>query len=60
MTPWAYACYAVLVAGCLFWVFLLVKRRERNKWRMRQIEEDAQTGGRAEPDEIPLLYQRQP
>ena len=41
MTPWAYACYAVLVAGCLFWVFLLVKRRERNKWRMRQIEEDA-------------------
>ena len=40
-TPWAYACYAVLVAGSLFCGLIAVKRRERNKWRMRQIEEDA-------------------
>ena len=41
LTPWAYACYAVLVAGSLFCGLIAVKRRERNKWRMRQIEEDA-------------------
>lgn len=41
MTPWAYACYALLVVGALFVAFLAVQRRERNRYRIRQIEQDA-------------------
>ena len=40
-TPWAYACYAVLIAGALFCGLVVVKRRERNKWRIRHMEEEA-------------------
>ena len=41
LTPWAYACYAVLIAGTLFCGLVVVKRRERNKWRIRHMEEEA-------------------
>ena len=41
LTPWAYLLYALLLAGGLLLAYLQVKRRERNKYRMRQIEEDA-------------------
>ena len=41
MTPWAYACYALLVVGVLVAAFLAVQRRERNRYRIRQIEQDA-------------------
>ena len=40
-TPWAYACYAVFIAGALFCGLVVVKRRERNKWRIRHMEEEA-------------------
>ena len=40
-TTWAYVLYALLFVGALFFAFVTVKRRERNKWRIRQIEEDA-------------------
>lgn len=41
LTPWAYVLYALLLAGSLLLAYVQVKRRERNKYRMRQIEEDA-------------------
>ena len=41
LTPWAYLLYALLLAGGLWWAYVWVKRRERNKYRMRQLEEDA-------------------
>lgn len=41
MTPWAYACYALLLVGALVGLFLAIQRRERNRYRIRQIEQDA-------------------
>lgn len=41
MTPWAYACYALLFVGALAGVFVAIQRRERNRYRIRQIEQDA-------------------
>ena len=41
LTPWAYLLYALLLAGVLTLAYLQVKRRERNKYRLRQLEEDA-------------------
>lgn len=42
MTPWAYACYIFLLIGGLFLAFYAVQRRERNKFKIRQMEQDAQ------------------
>ena len=41
LTSWAYACYAMLIAGLFFCTLVMVKRRERNKWRIRHMEENA-------------------
>lgn len=41
MTPWAYVLYVLLLAGIILFVFYSVRRRERNKFKIRQIEEDA-------------------
>lgn len=41
MTPWAYIVYALLIVGVVFFSLYVVQRRERNKFRIRQIEEDA-------------------
>lgn len=41
LTPWAYLLYALLLAGMLLLAYFQVKRRERNKYHIRQIEEDA-------------------
>ncbi|WP_273157953.1 hybrid sensor histidine kinase/response regulator transcription factor [Bacteroides fluxus] len=42
MTPWAYACYIFLLIGGLLLALYAVQRRERNKFRIRQMEQDAQ------------------
>lgn len=42
MTPWAYACYTFLLIGGLFLAFYGVQRRERNKFKIQQMEQDAQ------------------
>lgn len=42
MTPWAYACYFFLLIGGLFLAFYGVQRRERNKFKIQQMEQDAQ------------------
>lgn len=41
MTPWAYFVYALLIAGTVCFSIRAVQHRERNKFRMRRIEEDA-------------------
>ena len=41
MTPWAYTCYVLLLLGSLFLAFYTVQRRERNKFKIRQMERDA-------------------
>lgn len=41
MTPWAYIVYALLIVGVVFFSLYAIQRRERNKFRIRQIEEDA-------------------
>ncbi len=41
LTPWAYIAYALLLGGVLLLAYRQVKRRERNKYRIRQMEEDA-------------------
>lgn len=41
LTPWAYVCYALLLVGALFLSFCAVQRRERNKFRLHQMEQDA-------------------
>ena len=41
MTPWAYIVYALLIVGVVSFSLYAVQRRERNKFRIRQIEEDA-------------------
>lgn len=42
MTPWAYVCYTLLLIGGLFLAFYAVQRRERNKFKIRQMEQEAQ------------------
>lgn len=41
MTPWAYIVYALLIVGVVSFSLYAVQRRKRNKFRIRQIEEDA-------------------
>ena len=41
MTPWAYALYTLLVVGIVVLVYLFIQRRERNRFLMRQMEQDA-------------------
>ena len=41
LTPWAYVLYILLLIGVILLAYDRVKRRERNKYRIRQIEEDA-------------------
>ncbi len=41
MTPYAYAFYVFLLIGTLFLILYMVQRRERNKFRLRQMEQDA-------------------
>lgn len=41
LSPWAYGLYVLLLAGILLLAYYAVKRHERNKYRIRQIEEDA-------------------
>lgn len=41
LTPWAYVGYALLLVGALLLSFYAVQRRERNKFRLRQMEQDA-------------------
>ena len=60
MTPWAYIVYVLLIIGGIFFSLYTVQRRERNKFRIRQIEEDAKKREEFEPDEIPLFYECQP
>lgn len=40
-TTWAYIGYALQFAGALLLAFYAVHRRERNRFRLRQLEEDA-------------------
>lgn len=41
LTPWAYLLYTLLFIGMLLLAYDRIKRRERNKYRIRQIEENA-------------------
>ncbi len=41
MTTWAYVCYVVLLLAFIGLLFYLFHRRERSKFRLRQMEEDA-------------------
>ena len=41
MTPWAYTSYVFLLIGGLFFALYSVQRRERNKFKIRQMEQDA-------------------
>lgn len=41
-TGWAYLCYLLLFLGVLLAGFLTVQRRERNKYRIRQLQQDVQ------------------
>lgn len=41
MTPWAYVLYTLLFVGIIFLGLYSVQRRERNKFKIRQMEEDA-------------------
>ena len=41
LTPWAYLLYILASGGALWLAYYRVKRYERNKYRIRQIEEDA-------------------
>ena len=41
LTPWAYLLYTLLLIAILLLAYNWVKRHERNKYRIRQIEEDA-------------------
>lgn len=41
MTPWAYICYFLLLVGCLFLAYYAVRRREHNRFKIRQMEQDA-------------------
>lgn len=40
LTPWAYVAYALLIVCAIFFSLFTVQRRERNKFRIRQMEED--------------------
>lgn len=40
-TPWAYAIYAVLVLLAVYGASMAIKLRERNRYKIRQMEEDA-------------------
>lgn len=41
MTAWAYLIYALLIVGAVILAFYVVHRREHNKFKLRQMEEDA-------------------
>ncbi len=41
MTSWAYVCYGLLFVGILALAFYVVQRREQNKFKIRQMEQDA-------------------
>ena len=41
MTPWAYICYVLLLIGAVCLSLYTVQRRERNKFKIRQMEQDA-------------------
>ena len=41
LTPWAYLLYVLALGGALLLAYYRVKLYERNKYRIRQIEEDA-------------------
>lgn len=41
LSPWAWGMYVLLLLGILLLAYYGVKRHERNKYHMRQIEEDA-------------------
>ena len=41
MTPWAYGCYALLFISVVCLSLYAVQRRERNKFKIRQMEQDA-------------------
>ena len=41
MTAWAYACYVLLLIAVLCLAYYSVQRRERNKFKIRQMEQDA-------------------
>ena len=41
MTPWAYVVHILLILGIIFFSLYTVQRRERNKFKIRQMEEDA-------------------
>lgn len=40
MTPWAYAGYFLLLIAALFFALYAVQRRERNKFKIHQMEQD--------------------
>ncbi len=40
MTPWAYTCYILLLIGGLFLALYAIQRRERNRFKIRQMEQD--------------------
>ncbi len=41
MTPWAYTCYVLLIISAVCLSLYTVQRRERNKFKIRQMEQDA-------------------
>lgn len=40
LTPWAYACYVLLIISAVCLSLYTVQRRERNKFKIRQMEQD--------------------
>lgn len=41
LTPWAYLFYVICIAGLVFLGFISVQRRERNKFNLKQIQQEA-------------------
>ncbi|MDO4163186.1 MAG: two-component regulator propeller domain-containing protein [Bacteroides sp.] len=42
-TPLAYVCYGLLLIGVLLLAYYMVRRREQNKFKIRQMEQEAKT-----------------
>ena len=41
LTPWAYIIYILLAAGLMYAIIVFIRYRERNRYKLRQVEEEA-------------------
>lgn len=41
MSVWAFICYVLVVLGILVWIYAAMLKREREKFRMKQMEQEA-------------------